>query len=52
MPMQQVFPRLSHTPGTIRLSGPELGQHNHDVFTGLLGLTDIELEELRQKGVI
>lgn len=52
MPMQQVFPRLSQTPGAIRWSGPELGQHNHDVFTGLLGLTDAELEELRQKGVI
>lgn len=52
MPMQNVFPRLSRTPGTVRWPGPELGQHNREVFCELLSLTDAELAALHQKGVI
>jgi formyl-CoA transferase len=48
-----VVPVLSKTPGTIRSAGPARpGQHNDDVYTGLLGKTGAELEALRAEGVI
>lgn len=50
--MQNVFPRLSETPGTVRHPGPELGEHNDEVFRGLLGLGDDEIARLRLAGVI
>lgn len=50
--MQNVFPRLSDTPGRIRWTGPELGAHNDEVYRGLLKLDDARLAELRAQGVI
>jgi formyl-CoA transferase len=48
-----VVPVLSATPGTIRNAGPARpGQHNDEVYTGLLGKTDAELGALRAEGVI
>jgi formyl-CoA transferase len=48
-----VVPVLSATPGTIRNAGPARpGQHNDEVYTGLLGKTEAELEALRVEGVI
>ena len=52
LPMQGVFPRLSSTPGRVRHMGPELGEHNDEVYRGLLGLGDGEMEELTAGGVI
>jgi formyl-CoA transferase len=51
-PMQNVVPRLSDTPGEIRTLGPELGEHNDEVWGGLLGLTGAEQSALRDQGVI
>jgi len=50
--MQNVAPRLSETPGGVRSVGPELGQHNADVYGKLLGLDAAKLEELAELGVI
>ncbi|WP_420452341.1 CaiB/BaiF CoA transferase family protein [Ilumatobacter sp.] len=50
--MQNVFPRLSETPGSISWVGPELGEHNDEVLSGVLGYSDDELEALRADGVI
>ena len=41
---------LSRTPGRIGGPPPLLGQHSHEILTGL-GYTDHEIETLRDKGV-
>jgi crotonobetainyl-CoA:carnitine CoA-transferase CaiB-like acyl-CoA transferase len=51
IPMHTVVPRLSGTPGDIRMPAPELGQHNRE-FLGGIGFTDEELKKLRTRGVI
>jgi formyl-CoA transferase len=51
-PMQNVAPRLSDTPGAVRSLGPELGEHNDEVYRGLLGLGDDDLDRLRAAAVI
>lgn len=43
---------LSATPATFRLPAPGLGQHNREVFGGLLGLSDEDLEQLRAARII
>ena len=48
-----VVPVLSQTPGTIRNAGPARpGQHNDEIYRGLLGKTAEELAALRAEGVI
>ncbi|WP_030909287.1 CaiB/BaiF CoA transferase family protein [Streptosporangium amethystogenes] len=50
--MQNVVPKLSDTPGSVRSAGPALGQHNEEVYRGLLGLTEAEFIGLSAAGVI
>jgi formyl-CoA transferase len=51
--MQNVFPKLSETPGAIRSIAPQtVGQDNEAVLGGLLGLSDAELTALAKDGVI
>ena len=50
--MQNVFPKLSRTQGTVRWPGPELGAHNTDVYRELLGLSDDELAALGAAGIV
>jgi formyl-CoA transferase len=52
VPMPAVLPRFSRTPGAVRFVGPSLGEHNAEVFGGLLGLSEAEQTELRDRGVI
>ena len=47
-----VCPRLSDTPGSVDWLGPALGAHTDEIYKGLLGLTDVELDTLRANGVI
>ena len=44
--------KLSDTPPRIQRPAPTLGQHNHDVFAGMLGLGENELARLSKAGVL
>jgi len=51
--MQNVFPKLSATPGAIRSIAPQsVGQDNAAVLGGVLGMGEAELEALAKAGVI
>lgn len=50
--MQNVFPKLSQTPGAVRWPGPALGEHTDAVLTGKLGLSAAEIAALRTEGVV
>ncbi|ASJ72924.1 CaiB/BaiF CoA transferase family protein [Granulosicoccus antarcticus] len=50
--MQNVFPRLNDTTGQIRHTGPTLGEHTVETLTNLLGLSDQQVDLLRESGTI
>jgi crotonobetainyl-CoA:carnitine CoA-transferase CaiB-like acyl-CoA transferase len=47
-----ILPKLSDTPGATEWGGPEVGSHNTEILGGLLGLSEEEMEELRNQGVV
>ncbi|WP_111412479.1 CaiB/BaiF CoA transferase family protein [Billgrantia lactosivorans] len=52
LPMQNVFPRLSHSPGRVRHVGPALGEHTEAILSGWLGYDTAALDALRRDQVI
>lgn len=44
--------KLSETPGRVRWLAPMPGEHNEEVFVGLLGYSPADLERWRAEGVI
>jgi crotonobetainyl-CoA:carnitine CoA-transferase CaiB-like acyl-CoA transferase len=51
--MQNVFPKLSATPGNVRSIAPQtVGQDNAEVYGSILGLTATELADLQSRGLI
>jgi crotonobetainyl-CoA:carnitine CoA-transferase CaiB-like acyl-CoA transferase len=53
IPMQNVFPRLSDTPGKVSRPAPDrVGQHTDEVLGEALGMDKPQLDELRRAGVI
>jgi crotonobetainyl-CoA:carnitine CoA-transferase CaiB-like acyl-CoA transferase len=45
-------PKLSATPGRFDALGPRLGEHNGEIYGGLLQKTERELADLKTAGVI
>ena len=50
--MQNVFPKLSETPGAVRWPGPALGEHTDAVLGEELGMSAEKIAALRADGVI
>jgi crotonobetainyl-CoA:carnitine CoA-transferase CaiB-like acyl-CoA transferase len=52
IPVPGVVIKMSETPGGIERPGPRPGEHNEEVYTGILGFTPQKLAELKSEGVI
>jgi formyl-CoA transferase len=51
--MQNVFPKLSKTPGTVRHAAPPtIGHDNDSVYADVLGMSAGEIADLKARGVI
>lgn len=50
--MHNVVPKLSESPGAVRRVGPELGEHNEEIYHHLLGLSADDIASLHSAGVI
>ncbi|HEU0043457.1 CoA transferase [Sphingomonas sp.] len=49
--MQNAFPRLSDTTSAVRRLAPAtVGEHNHEVYGELLGMTETQIRQLKAKG--
>ena len=44
--------QMNRTPWEIRRPAPTLGQHNREVYVDRLKMSDAEMAQLKQKGVI
>jgi crotonobetainyl-CoA:carnitine CoA-transferase CaiB-like acyl-CoA transferase len=51
LPMHNVIPRLSDTPGRLRRPAPALGEHTAEIL-GSLGLARAEIQGLAREGII
>jgi formyl-CoA transferase/succinyl-CoA--D-citramalate CoA-transferase len=52
IPMPGIVPKLSQTRGRIAWTGPSLGEHNDEIYRGMLGLSAEQLVDLRERRVI
>jgi formyl-CoA transferase len=52
LPAYAPMPRLSGTPGRIDRTGPRFGEHNDEVYRGLLGFDDDRMKALAASGAI
>ena len=50
--MQNVVPKLSETPGSVRSPSPKMGEHNEAIYRGLLGLSEERMQQLQARKVI
>jgi formyl-CoA transferase len=51
LPMHNVTPRLSRTPGALRTPAPDLGEHTSEILAAI-GLTPDDQQRLREAGVV
>ena len=52
LPLVAVLPKLSKTPGSIRMPSPLLGEHNEEIYCGICDVSKEELATLKAEGVI
>jgi formyl-CoA transferase/succinyl-CoA--D-citramalate CoA-transferase len=52
VPMPGVVPKFSGTPGSVRTTGPALGQHTWPVLSDMIGLSPAEYAVLLNDGVV
>ncbi len=51
-PYEGLSHRMSRTPGDLRRPAPILGEHNDEIFRGMLGMSADEIEQLKKDSVI
>ncbi len=44
--------KMSETPGIATMPAPFVGEHNTEIYSGLLGYSEKELQEMKEKGLI
>ncbi len=47
-----IVPKFSQTPGKIKWAGLSLGANNKEIYQGMLGYSDKELEKMEKEGLI
>jgi crotonobetainyl-CoA:carnitine CoA-transferase CaiB-like acyl-CoA transferase len=47
-----IVPHVPESPGQIRWSGPDVGEHTDEILAGLLGMSALEISELRVERVL
>jgi benzylsuccinate CoA-transferase BbsE subunit len=52
MTMPGAFAKLSRTPIGAPRRSPKIGEHNHEIYGGLLGLSDARIDELKASDAI
>ena len=52
IPLPGIPLKLSLTPGSISSRAPKIGEHNKEIYCGLLGLSQKELNKLKEKEVV
>jgi len=50
--MPGIVPKLSETPGKVAWTGPELGEHNDEIYKGWLHFSEEEYATFQEKGII
>ena len=50
--MPGIMPKFSKTPGEVKWPGPKLGEHNKEVYSELLQLSNEDIEMLKEKEII
>ena len=51
LPMHNIVPRLSETPGGFTCPAPKLGEHNSEILK-MLGYSVIDIDELTREGCL
>ena len=47
-----IVPKLSETPGKVNWLGGTIGEHNQEIYGGLLNMGTDEIEGLRRRGIV
>ena len=47
-----IVPHVPESPGQIRWPGPDVGEHTDEILAGLLGMSALEISELRAEQVL
>ncbi|MFS0593403.1 CoA transferase [Cytobacillus horneckiae] len=50
--MPGIIPKFSETPGAVRNVGPDLGENNEEILSGILNYKHEEIEALKENNVI
>ncbi|MGV3464188.1 MAG: CaiB/BaiF CoA transferase family protein [Heyndrickxia sp.] len=50
--MPGIVPKMSETPGDIEWAGPRLGQHTIEILSDKVRLSEEEIRELQEKGIV